>query len=264
MHHRPFLVFVLLGFICGTPAGAEKRYAFLISGDPQYVAKKEKDPQELDIYSEEANSRFIALVKDFPGRAIPEKLGGGAVSKNILGMIVTGDLIDSADKNGGFYPAMQRFEWQRFKEDYGLNGKDGGLPFPVYELHGNHDGPQGDTFIVDDIIERNKTRPQVVHVSKNGLHYSWDWGPLHLVNLGMFVGSGEERRKDHHYAPRGSLSFLREDLKRHVGDSGRPVILSFHLHPNGPGYDWPPEDLASLWDIVSTHNVIALLHGHTH
>jgi dienelactone hydrolase len=264
MQIRRFLAFVSLAVISGISEGGEKRYAFLISGDPQYVAQKVKEPEKLDIYSEQANSRFLSLVKSFPGTAIPEKFGGGTVSRKILGMLVTGDLIDSADKNGGFYPAMQRFEWQRFKEDYGLNGKDGGLPFPVYELHGNHDGPQGDTFIVDDIIERNKSRPQVVHISGNGLHYSWDWGPLHLVNLGMFVGAGEERRKNHHYAPRGSLDFLRDDLKKHVGDSGRPVILSFHLHPNGSDYDWPSEDLASLWEIVSSHNVIALLHGHTH
>ena len=227
MQIRRFLAFVSLGVISGNSEAAEKRYAFLISGDPQYVAQKVKEPKKLDIYSEQANSRFLSLVKSFPGTAIPEKSGGGTVSRKILGMLVTGDLIDSADKNGGFYPAMQRFEWQRFKADYGLNGKDGGLPFPVYELHGNHDGPQGDTFIVDDIIERNKTRPQVVHVSGNGLHYSWDWGPLHLVNLGMFVGAGEERRKDHHYAPRGSLEFLREDLKRHgrwVREAGDPVL----------------------------------------
>ncbi|MCP3691996.1 MAG: hypothetical protein GY917_07360, partial [Planctomycetaceae bacterium] len=80
----------------------------------------------------------------------------------------------------------------------------------------------------------------------------------------MFVGTGEERRKEHHYAPRASLEFLRKDLERHVGGSGRPVILSFHLHPNGPAYDWPPEDRSSLWDITKKYNVIALLHGHTH
>lgn len=264
MQFRLIVTFVLLGGIYSTPARAEKRYAFIISGDPQYVAQKAQQPKKLDIYSEQANSRFISLVNSFPGTAIPEKSGGGTVSRELLGMLVTGDLIDSADKNGGFYPAMQRFEWQRFKADYGLTGGDGGLPFPVYELHGNHDGPQGDTFIVDGIIERNKTRPGVVQVSGNGLHYSWDWGPLHLVNLGMFVGTGEERRKDHHYAPRASFEFLREDLERHVGNSGRPVILSFHLHPNGPDFDWPPEDRSSLWDIVSNYNVIALLHGHTH
>ncbi|MCP4849187.1 MAG: hypothetical protein GY899_14695 [Verrucomicrobiaceae bacterium] len=264
MQFRLFLAFTFLSGMHSVPVRGENRYAFIISGDPQYVAQKAQQPKKLDIYSQQANARFISLVKNFPGAAIPEKFGGGAVSKDILGILVVGDLIDSADKNGGFYPAMQRFEWQRFKKDYGLTGKDGGLPFPVYELHGNHDGPQGDTFIIDGIIERNRKRPGLAQVSRNGLHYSWDWGPLHLVNLGMFVGSGEERRKDHHYAPRGSLEFLREDLKRHVGQSGRPVILSFHLHPNGPDYDWPPADLSALWDIVRSYNVIALLHGHTH
>ncbi len=68
-------------------------------------------------------------------------------------------MIDSLDKNGRPYPAMQRVEWQRFVADYGLTGKDGRIPLPVYEIHGNHDRPQGDTFVVDAIIERNKRRP---------------------------------------------------------------------------------------------------------
>ena len=238
--------------------------AFIVSGDPQYLAEKSPTPQRLDPYSEEANSRFLKLARALPNTAIPEKLGGGKVREKLLGILVAGDLIDSADKNGGHYPAMQKFEWERYRKDYGLTGKDGGLPFPVYELHGNHDGPQGDTFIVESIIERNKTRPGLVNVSDNGLHYSWDWGPLHLVNLGMFVGSGEERREDHHYAPRGSLEFLQSDLAKHVGDSGRPVVLSFHLHPNGPDYDWPREDLVALMRCIRSHNVIALFHGHTH
>lgn len=261
---RKWSVIALVISIAITLAQAERRYAFIVSGDPQYVAEKSDKPTKLDPFSEEANSRFVQLIKAFPGTAIPEKFGGGSVRDEILGILVTGDLIDAADKSGGPYPAMQRFEWARYQADYGLTGTDGGLPFPVYELHGNHDGPQGDTFIIEGIIERNKTRPGLVNRSDNGLHYSWDWGPLHLVNLGMFVGAGDKRRDEHHYAPRGSLEFLRADLEKHVGDSGRPVILSFHLHPNGPDFDWPPEDRASLWGIVSKHNVIALLHGHTH
>jgi hypothetical protein len=88
------------------------------------VAQKAEQPEKLDIYSEQANSRFISLVNSFPGSTIPEKSGGGTVSRELLGILVTGDLIDSADKNGGFYPAMQRFEWQRFKADYGLSAED--------------------------------------------------------------------------------------------------------------------------------------------
>jgi hypothetical protein len=242
----------------------ESRYAFIVSGDPQYLAEHSRQPAALDPYSEQANQRFIELLKRFPETPIPERLGGGRVSRELRGVIVTGDLIDSADKNGGPYPAMQEFEWRRFVADYGLNGRGGRISLPVYELHGNHDGPQGDTFIIHDIIRRNRSREGVVRVADNGLHYSWDWGPLHLVNLGIFVGEGDKRRPDNHYAPRQSLEFLSKDLSQHVADSGRPVVLSFHLHPNCPAFDWPPEDLAALWRTIRPYNVVALFHGHTH
>ncbi|MDB4403689.1 metallophosphoesterase, partial [bacterium] len=232
-----YIVFAILQVISGLSA-AEK-YSFLVAGDPQYLAEKSKSPKQLDPYSEKANNRAITLLKSFSGRSIPEDHGGGKVSEKILGLINTGDLIDSADKTGGNYPAMQEFEWKRYKTDYGLTGKDGLIPFPVYEVHGNHDGPQGDTFIVKNIIERNRKRPGIVNRSDNGLHYSWNWGPLHCINLGIFVGKGDKRRNDHHYAPRSSLKFLHEDLADEVGKSGRPVIISFHLHPNCPEYDWP-------------------------
>lgn len=247
-----------------TPRKIEKAQAFIVTGDPQYLAENSNKPSKLDPYSEQANTRFIKLIKDLPGKSIPKKHGGGTVSDNLRGVLVTGDLIDSADKSGGNYPFMQKFEWNRYKSDYGLTGKDGKLSIPVYEVHGNHDGPQGDTFIVKDIIERNRSRPGISNLSKNGLHYSWDWGPLHLVNLGMFVGEGTNRRNQFHYAPMGSLEFLISDLKEKVGQSGRPVVLSFHLHPNGPAFDWPPQDLKLFWDTIKDYNVIGMFHGHTH
>ena len=246
------------------PRNIQQVQAFFVSGDPQYLAENSSEPQRLDPYSEEANQRFLELIKKLPGTPIPEPQGGGSVSKQIKGMLVTGDLIDSADKSGGNYSQMQRFEWDRYKRDYGLTGKEGALPYPVYELHGNHDGPQGDTFIVDDIVLRNSTRPGLGHISENGLHYSWDWGPLHLVCLGIFPGEGDQRREGFHYAPRQSLEFLKKDLKQEVGESGRPVVLAFHLHPNGPEYDWPPQDLQAFREICESYNVVAMFHGHTH
>jgi cytolysin (calcineurin-like family phosphatase) len=258
-----FRAALVLLLIC-TSVQADESYAFFVIGDSQYLAEKSRQPSRLDPYSGRGSERFFELMKSFRGREIPQRLGGGTVSDKVLGMIVTGDLIDSADKNGGPYPAMQEFEWSRFKADFGLKGKDGKLPFPVYELHGNHDGPQGNTFIIDDIVNRNKTRPGVRSTSENGLHYAWDWGPIHFVNAGIFVGLGDVRRDGHHYAARASLEFLQQDLKRNVGDSGKPVIISFHLHPNCPEYDWPTEDLSELWKITQQYNVVALFHGHTH
>ncbi len=238
--------------------------SFIVSGDPQYLAENVPEPQKLDPVSDQANARFVDLLKSFPGTTIPQQLGGGKVNTRIQGIIVAGDLVDSADKTGGNYPAMQKFEWQRYTSDYGLTGKDRGLPFPVYELHGNHDGPQGDTFIIGELVARNKRRPGLVNISRNGLHYSWNWGPLHLVNLGMFVGDGDRRRDQYHYAPLGSLEFLLEDLAKEIGESGRPVALAFHLHPNGPAFDWPPQDLELFWNAIQQYNVVALFHGHTH
>ncbi len=257
--------FVLVGLLLGIGGHVHaEMIAFFVSGDPQYLAEKSDAPTRLDPYSEEANARFIERVNGLPGDVIPASLGGGTVTRQARGMIVAGDLIDSLDKRGGEYPAMQRFEWARYKKDYGLKGGDGKLPFPVYELHGNHDGPQGDTFLCDDLIERNRERPGVINTSTNGLHYSWNWGPIHLVNVGMFVGWGEARRGKHHYAPRGSLAFLERDLKEQVGDSGRPVIISHHLHLNCGNYDWPDVDLKGYYELVSRYNVIAIFNGHTH
>lgn len=87
---------------------------------------------------------------------------------------------------------------------------------------------------------------------------------MHLINLGMFVGAGDKRREEHHYAARASLEFLKEDLAKHVGDSGRPVIISHHLHLDAPEFDWPAEDLAAYYAAIRGYNVIAIFNGHTH
>ena len=72
------------------PLAAEtRRYAFFITGDPQYLAEKAPQPTKLDPYSEEANSRFVTILNELPGQPIPESLGGGHIAKTILGVIVT-------------------------------------------------------------------------------------------------------------------------------------------------------------------------------
>lgn len=256
-------VLVLLS-VAHASGESETQLTFFVSGDPQYLAEKTENPTKLDSLSEQANSRFIRIINQLPQQVIPKQFGGGKVAKKIRGMIVTGDLIDSLDKNGRIYTNMQKFEWERFLKDYGQNGTGGKFPYPIYELHGNHDGPQGNTFLTEDIIKRNKTRFDVVNTSANGLHYSWNWGKVHLINVGMFVGGGDDRREGHHYAARNSLKFLKSDLAQHVGRSGRPVIISHHLHLNAPEYDWPREDLKAYYETIKQYNVIAIFNGHTH
>ena len=83
--------------------------------------------------------------------------------------------------------------------------------------------------VVKKIIERNKNRPGVTNVSKNGVHYSWDWGRVHFVNLGVIVGQVDDVMRKRRYGTLGSLDFLIADLKEKVGTSGRPVVITHHV-----------------------------------
>ena len=110
--------------------------------------------------------------------------------------------------------------------------------------------------------QQDASRPRQCVAERSALLV--DWGALHLVNLGIFVGAGDEKREGHHYAPRSSLEFLRSDLAEQVGDSGRPVVVSHHLHLHSSDYDWPSEDRAAYYETLSQYNVVAIFNGHSH
>jgi cytolysin (calcineurin-like family phosphatase) len=146
----------------------------------------------------------------------------------------------------------------------------------MYEVHGNHDGTRDKGIPIKQIIERNKTRPQVTNLSKNGLHYSWDWGNVHFVNLGLIVGQVEDVKRKRRYDPLGSLEFLVTDLKEKVGSSGRPVVVTHHVDmlrysqalpvedKKAEGMEWDPADVKGFHDALKGFNVAAILYGHTH
>jgi cytolysin (calcineurin-like family phosphatase) len=66
--------------------------------------------------------------------------------------------------------------------------------------------------------------------------------------------------------PQHALSFLQQDLKEQVGDSGRPVIVMWHYGLRGWGLEmwWLPEDLENLKNTLKPYNVVLILHGHEH
>jgi len=63
--------------------------------------------------------------------------------------------------------------------------------------------------------------------------------------------------------PMRSYSFLKEDLAKNVGNSGRPVIVINH-------YGWPEPGKGSIADsekaaeLLKQYNCIAIIHGHSH
>ena len=254
-------------------AAADDTIAFFVVGDTHFFADADS-PDRLLERSAEVTGSLVDCLNKLPGTEIPERSGGGAVRKP-FGVIHAGDVIDTGDKQGKLQDAMQRTEIAAFERTMGLSGEDGGLDYPVYEVHGNHDGPSGRGPAIERIIERNKTRPRVDHVSPNGLHYAWDVGDVRFVNLGIVVGSvpGIERRR--RYAPLESLDFLGTDLREKVGDSGRPIVVTHHVDiarytapvpADAPFADkeWDPADVGGFFEALRGYNVAAVLYGHTH
>jgi predicted phosphodiesterase len=269
------LVFSLAQPIRGAH-GIAGRTAFFLVGDTHYLAN-EHQTDELDHRSRQVTSALINTLSRLPGTVIPDAAGGGMVATP-NGVIHAGDIIDSGDKNGAVHKQMQETEWKAYCEDFSIHGIAGLQDCPVYEVHGNHDGPQAVGYAMDGIAERNRVRASkgLGKTSANGLMMSWDWGDVHFVNLGIVVGQQQVGKQKRRYAPADSLDFLVEDLKVNVGSSGRPVVLTHHIDlarysvvcseddPDNRNREWHPCDLQAFYKSLAPYRVAGLLHGHTH
>lgn len=254
-------------------AAADDTIAFFVVGDTHFFADA-GSPDRLLAQSAAVTGGLVDRLNELPGMEIPQRSGGGAVRKP-FGVIHAGDVIDTGDKQGKLQSTMQQTETAAFERTMGLTGKDGGLDYPVYEVHGNHDGPAGKGPAIERIIERNKTRPRVDHISPNGLHYAWDVGDVRFVNLGIVVGSVPGIARRRRYAPLESLDFLVTDLRDKVGDSGRPVVITHHVDiarytapvpADAPFADkeWDPADVGGFFEALRGFNIAAVFYGHTH
>lgn len=261
------------GFAGATDNSTTPKIAFFVVGDTHYLANKES-PSRMDPRSAEICGRLVDTLNGLPGTAIPAEAGGGKVAQ-VSGLIHAGDIIDTGDKNGRVQEEMQKTEWSAYADDYGLTGSDGRLKMPVYEVFGNHDAPHGTGWALEKIIERNKRRPGVGNVSENGLHYSWDWGPAHFLNVGLIVGTDKQVARKRRYAALDSLDFLIADLREKVGTSGKPVIITHHIDmarytgpcdPSAPAdsKEWDPCDVQAFYKAIQGFNVAGIFYGHTH
>ncbi len=245
--------------------------SFFVVADTHYCAD-EKQPDRMLPHSLAVNRRLIDWLNRLPGTALPAALGGGTLPVP-QGVLHAGDLVENGDK-GPPKLAMADIEMKAFTEDWGLNGGDGLLKWPVREVHGNHDGPRGDTTVIAEIKARNTRRKGLAKVSSNGLHYSWDWAGVHFVALGIAAGDAPSVTRKRRYAPLGSLPFLIDDLKEQVGDSGRPVVLLHHVDvarysqavPDDKAIhqEWDHGDVAAYHEALKPYRVAASICGHTH
>ena len=255
------------------PAKEDGSVSFFLIGDTHYLAAKAK-PEQLDPISEEMTGRLIDTLNRLPGTEIPKEAGGGKV-QNPRGVIHAGDLIHNGPQVGKEWEAVIKTEWAGYEAGFGLTGKEGKLKYPVYEVHGNHDSTNGKGLLIDKLIERNTKRTGVTNLSKNGLHYSWDWGPIHFVNLGILVGAVEKVARQRRYNSLDSLAFLKSDLETKVGKTGKPVIITHHVDmiryaqkcdmiESKIPKEWDPCDVQEYYETMQSFNIIGIFYGHTH
>lgn len=253
------------------PAPAEGTASFFLVGDTHYCAD-EVETSAMRARSVDVTGRLVGWLNELPGTAVPAEAGGGAVARP-HGVIHAGDIVDNGDKGPRCYP-MAETEMKAFIADWGLNGGDGRLKWAVREVHGNHDSPRGDGPVIPELKARNRRRKELKAVSKNGLHYSWDWAGVHFVALGIVVGDSPKVSRVRRYAPMGSLPFLEADLAENVGRSGRPVVLVHHV--DAARYaavvedevavknEWDYGDVQAFYEVLKPYRVAACLYGHTH
>ena len=245
------------------PADAPTGVTFIATSDSHYDAFENEDRNERD-------RATIDRINAIAGVAWPEQLGGDAVNRP-RGVVALGDLIDDGDRQIEGKNQTQP-QWAFFVKDFGLDGTDGRLKYPAFETWGNHDGPPvgKERFGFSTqahLKERNRIRLRkglITNLSENGLHYSWDWDRVHLVQLGIYPADAQHpdiRYNRVWHDPQGALAFLKKDLQKNVGDSGRPVVVMAHC-----GFDtdwWHKDDWKAFYEAVRPYNVVAYLHGHS-
>lgn len=200
----------------------------------------------------------------------PDDLGGGRINAP-KGVLLLGDVINDGDMSRDGVCISQK-QYQAFEEQFGLDGKDGILRFPVFEGWGNHDGPPAGSekngfSMQAKLKERNKLRKEkglISNISDAGVNYSWDWDDVHFVNLGIYPADKQRegiRYSPEWHNPQGALSFLKADLEKNVGKSGRLVVLMAHM-----GFDtdwWVKADWADLYNAVKQYNIVLYIFGHS-
>ncbi len=126
---------VLAGVPCaGLAAPPVRDVTFLSASDSHY-----REPDHRFGCNNDLNRATVEEMNRITELAWPDKLGPGKIGKP-RGVVLLGDLIDDGDRaeNGRKLSAEQ---YQLFLADFGLDGTDGLVKYPVFEGWGNHDGP---------------------------------------------------------------------------------------------------------------------------
>lgn len=236
---------------------------FLATGDPQL----ENGNMAWDDNEFIVTNAVLDKFNDYPY---------GVSEAGFRGVIITGDLSQNTRKD----------ELQKYKK------LTEGYAGYLFDGLGNHDmegsrhcgvwnisGPGGGYAVCPEkyreYIQRSRSHRIV---ERQGINYSWNWDDVHFVQLNLYPGNAPNYVHDGgtgNLDPQNSLSFLENDLEKHVGASGRPVVLVHHYgfddfstqlnNPNRSEENWwTEEERNAYWDMINSYNIAAIITGHYH
>ncbi|HON07304.1 MAG TPA: metallophosphoesterase [Verrucomicrobiota bacterium] len=262
MNKTALLITTLIIVFSGNCFGRD--ITFIATSDCHYDYPENQDRNE-------RNRATLRHINEITNITFPKVIGGDKIKKP-LGVVVIGDLIDDGDRctNG---ISITEIQWKYYEADFGLNGSDGLLNYPVFDTFGNHDGPPEGAekcgFSTQaKLKQRNILRLEkkmISNLSTNNLQYSWDWDDVHFVMVGIYPANVQnpliKKYSPVWHNPQGALDFLKSDLEQKVGKSKRPVVIMAHCGFDTPW--WHTNDWVAFYDAVKPYNVILYLYGHT-
>lgn len=227
---------------------------FLATGDPQFWDETDPEKPEVQDYNNWARVTLgemrHRLAYDPAPIALPHQ-DPAAQDPRLRGALVAGDLTQDTKpwEWGEYLAAISDTAYAA----WGING----ARRHWFDTLGNHDLLGLQHLLNTDVTTRARTT--VTTGSGGGQPaeglYSWDWHDVHFVSAGEFASK------------KGTLGFLRADLRSQVRDSGRPVVILQHFGFDGfstNGEWWTEEERESLWEAIEDYNVVAFITGHTH
>jgi 3',5'-cyclic AMP phosphodiesterase CpdA len=249
-----------------TKPAASRDVTFFIISDLHYGLNQSEDNEKL-------NKDAIHILNTLAGTEFPDKEFG--IIPEPRAVLVPGDLTDSSTSvnYSGFRKLGIGSHVDGYIDDFPINGAVAGkigtahqLKYPVIESVGNHDirdnhDPANAVthLVTDGIIARNKQSTLKRDFCPEHLHSAWDWDDVRFVNVNLYPGGPGDARD--------SLSFLKSDLKKNVGDSRRPVVVIQHY-----GFDdfsresrwWTDSERNAYGEAIKPYNVAAIFSGHQH
>ena len=268
---RTSLIMPLFTVVCmllgASPANADRDFWALATADPQYWIP---DGDPLNVAADEILDTVMGVRRTgAPG---------------VRGIIIAGDLTQDADFA----------EFRRYRDFVGgANVATGDLPdnevpilddeqlgesIYVYDGLGNHDYLSASSGDVSKKINSwvRRDRAEDIIRDSDGPHYSWNWDDVHFVQLNNLAADDASAFQPTH-DPYGALTFLIDNLKVKVADTGRPVVIVHHigftcfatgkcLAGDPPEFQewWTHNQRRDYWNAIKDYNVVAILVGHNH